>query len=173
MILLGLNCGLGNTDIREMTFADMDLVGGWIDYPRSKTGCERVAKLWPETVGAIEAYLPQRKEPKDSHHSEVVFITRYGNPYGDGADGNDPICAVFYKLLNKLGMYREGLSFYTLRHTYRTQADSSKDEPAVNLTMGHVDPTMGASYRQHIDDDRIQAVSEHVRGWLFRPIDSN
>ena len=41
------------------------------------------------------------------------------------------------------------------------------DAPAINLTMGHADPSMGAVYRQKIDDARVQRVCEYVRTWLF------
>jgi integrase len=55
MILLGLNCGLGNNDIAELNWAHLDLAAGILDYPRPKTGIERRATLWPETVKALRA----------------------------------------------------------------------------------------------------------------------
>jgi hypothetical protein len=33
--------------------------------------------------------------------------------------------------------------------------------------MGHSDPTMGGHYRERIEDERLIAVSDHVRAWLF------
>ena len=48
-------------------------------------------------------------------------------------------------------------------------ADSSLDRVAIDLIMGHPDPSMGAHYRERIDDSRLQAVTEHVRVWLFGP----
>jgi hypothetical protein len=33
--------------------------------------------------------------------------------------------------------------------------------------MGHVDSSMAATYREHIDDDRIRAVAAHVHAWLY------
>ena len=33
--------------------------------------------------------------------------------------------------------------------------------------MGHADDTMGAVYRETIDDDRLRAVVDHVHEWLF------
>ncbi|MFH1923060.1 MAG: hypothetical protein ABIP48_24615, partial [Planctomycetota bacterium] len=73
----------------------------------------------------------------------------------------------FRGLLKSLGLYRPGVGHYSLRHVFRTVADETLDFPAVNLVMGHVDRTMGATYRERIDDDRLVAVTEHVRGWLF------
>jgi integrase len=65
------------------------------------------------------------------------------------------------------GVHRPGFGPYTLRRIFRTIADGTKDQPAIDCIMGHVDPTMGALYRQSIDDKRLVAVSNHVRNWLF------
>ena len=65
----------------------------------------------------------------------------------------------------KIGI--KGRSFYDLRRTFRTVADEVLDTPAINLIMGHVDPSMGAVYRQSLSDERIKRVCEHVHGWLF------
>lgn len=60
-----------------------------------------------------------------------------------------------------------GQGFYSLRHTFRTIADSTKDFPAIHLIMGHGDGSVDALYREHIDDTRIQFVTAHVRQWLL------
>jgi integrase len=72
------------------------------------------------------------------------------------------------KLLRRLGINgRKRLGFYTLRHTFRTVADESKDQPAVDFIMGHVVPHMSAVYRETISDARLRGVADHVRKWLF------
>ena len=38
MVLLGVNCGFGNTDCASLTEDKMDLEGGWVTLPRRKTG---------------------------------------------------------------------------------------------------------------------------------------
>src|SRR5262249_40375790 len=50
MILLGVNCGFGNSDCGRLSRSAVDLETGWIDYPRPKTGIARRCPLWPETV---------------------------------------------------------------------------------------------------------------------------
>jgi integrase len=64
-------------------------------------------------------------------------------------------------------LHRRGFGFYTLRHVFRTIADASRDPAAIDLIMGHADPSMGAHYRERIDDARLTAVADYVRNWLF------
>jgi len=73
--------------------------------------------------------------------------------------------AKILKTLNISG--RKGLGFYTLRHTFRTVADESKDQPAADFIMGHEVPHMSTVYRETISDARLRAVADHVRSWLY------
>lgn len=166
MILLAVNCGMGNEDCAQLPLRAIDLEAGWLDYPRPKTGVKRRAKLWPETVEALRAVVAERKPPKDAAYTERLFVTKYGKPWSNGGRSN-PISAELRKLLQRIGAYRQGLSFYALRHTFRTIADATRDFPAILLVMGHVDDSISSHYREHIDDERLEAVAEHVRGWLF------
>ncbi len=49
MVLLGVNCGLGDTDCAQSRFQYLDLKNGWLSYSRPKTGVDRRARLWEET----------------------------------------------------------------------------------------------------------------------------
>ena len=71
------------------------------------------------------------------------------------------------KLLRELNLKRPGMSFYGLRHSFATIAGESRDQVAVNHVMGHVDSSVVGMYRERISDERLQAVAEHVRRWLF------
>ena len=62
---------------------------------------------------------------------------------------------------------RKGLGFYTLRHTFRTVADETRDQVAVDFVMGHEVKNMSAAYRETIDDGRLRAVVDYVRLWLY------
>ena len=42
-----------------------------------------------------------------------------------------------------------------------------KDQPAADFVMGHEAPGMARLYREGISDERLKAVSDHVRKWLF------
>jgi integrase len=78
---------------------------------------------------------------------------------------SDAVLGQFRKLVRGAGVVAPG--FYSLRHTFRTVADALPDRPAIDLIMGHHDPSMGGVYRERIADDRLQAVTDHVRKWLW------
>jgi integrase len=69
MLLLGIDCGFGNSDCASLPLSALDLDGGWITYPRPKTGIERRCPLWPETVAALREVLARRHEPKNAEHA--------------------------------------------------------------------------------------------------------
>lgn len=166
MILLGVNCGFGPTDCAMLPIDVVDLETGWIDYPRRKTGIERRCPLWPETVEALREALSTRPTPKRSEWERLVFVTARGNQWMSG-NAAHPITASVVALMKDVGVHRQGLGPYTLRHVFRTVADGSRDQPAVDLVMGHADHTMAGLYRERIDDSRLRAVADHVRAWLF------
>jgi integrase len=165
MFLLGINCGFGNGDCATLPLSALDLATGWVDYARPKTGVPRRCPLWAETVGAIKEALDQRPEPKKAEHAVLVFVTQRGLSWGKDTSDN-PVSKETRKLLNALGINGHR-NYYTLRHTFRTVADESKDQPAVDFIMGHEVPHMSSVYRETISDARLKAVAEHVRAWLF------
>jgi integrase len=165
MILLGINCGLGNSDCGRLPRTALDLDGGWLDFPRPKTGIKRCCYLWPETIAALREALACRPAHKDPGDGRLVFVTKFGHCWHK-ATSESPIVKVFTILLSRLGIDR-GRGFYALRHTFRTIADEAKDQPAADLIMGHESPHMSTVYRERIGDERLKVVSEHVRNWLL------
>lgn len=167
MILLGINCGFGNADCAVLPLSAVDLDKGILDFPRPKTGIPRRCALWPETVAALRDALAKRPEPKSEEDTGLVFITQRGGSF-QASEKDRPIAQVMAWLLRRLAINgRKGLGFYTLRHTFRTVADESKDQPAVDHIMGHETPHMSAIYRETISNERLRAVSDYVRSWLF------
>jgi integrase len=167
MILLGINAGFGNADCGRLPRSAVNLETAAIDFPRPKTGIPRRCFMWTETVEAIREASAERPDPKQHEHDGLVFITKYGLPWAkDSAD--QTLAKEFGKLLRALRINgRMGLGFYTMRHTFRTVADESKDQPAVDFIMGHEVPHMSAVYRETISDARLKAVAEHVHNWLL------
>jgi integrase len=183
MTLLGINCGFGNTDVASLPLPALDLKAGWVNFPRPKTAIERRVRLWPETVKALKAAIAARPTARSESDKELVFITKYGKRWvrfdwseGPAAEGEAPadarvdsVSLEFKKLLNLLGLKRKGLGFYALRHTFETVGGESIDQVAVDAIMGHApaDHDMAARYRQELSDDRLKAVTDYVRKWLF------
>jgi integrase len=187
MVLLGLNCGFGNSDCANLPLSAFDQKAGWVNFPRPKTEIPRRIPLWSETIAALSELLANRPDPADAPASKLVFLTRQGRPWvrvkqkskSENADAREeprpvvsvPIDAIsgrFAKLLHLLRINgRRGLGFYTLRHCFETYAGESKDQIAVDAIMGHVDSSMAGNYRHRISDDRLRSVVTVVHNWLF------
>ncbi len=149
MILLALNGGLGNTDLIRLRH--VNIKGKWLMYPRQKNANPRRIPLWKETVAAIDALGA----------NDWLFL-RDGKPWR-----MDQISTAFGKLLDECGFKRFRCSFYSLRRTFRTVADNSRDQPACDALMGHNRNDTASIYRQTISDDRLVAVVECVRQALL------
>ena len=176
MVLLGVNAAYGNKDCSELRRKVIKPDSGgryWLSVERGKTQVERRSLLWPETVAAIQAVEPVRPPAELPEHDDRVFLTHTGKPWvRDRTSSNDEIATSFGKLLSAIRvdgkpLKRPGLSFYALRHTTETIGDRCRDTNALNLILGHVDASMSGVYRERIDDDRLAAVSNYIREWLF------
>jgi integrase len=153
MVLLGVNCGLGNADISRLDASSLDLDAGWLTYPRPKTGALRRSPLWEETVKALRPFVSSGR----------VFTTRHHNPWTSSSLTHE-----IRKVLDAIGMLKDQRNFYGLRRSFRTIADECRDPGACNVIMGHTDDkTMGDVYNQRIADERLLLVSNHVRTRIF------
>jgi integrase len=168
MLLLAINGGLGNNDVAKLPQSALDLEGGWLNFPRPKTGIERRIPLWPETVNSLREWLNQRPAPKGDAANGLVFVTQRGGSWSK-TEADNPVCKETAKLLKRLGLHIDGLNFYSLRRTFRTIASEVRDEAAADAIMGHAPRSddMAAVYRQRISDQRLCDVVNHVRNWLF------
>lgn len=187
MILLGINCGLGNTDVGQLTKSHLSLKDGVLDYARSKTGISRRAILWPETIAALRAVAKVRPQPTAADDRDMVFITKARHRWvrvtepGSRSEGKqkavvkDAVAAEFAKVATAVGIAKDRRGFYALRHTFRTIADEvgngGGDRRAIDLIMGHENGAdIATAYVERIDDERLRKVVEHVRAWLFKPV---
>ncbi len=166
MLLFGLNCGYGNHDIATLPLSAVDLERGWVNFPRPKTGIPRRCPLWPETVAALREAIAQRPAPRQEGAEGLVFLTVRGRQWLVRGIAN-PVSVAARALMKTVGIHGKGVGFYALRHVFRTIADEVKDGPAIDHIMGHSDPSMAAHYRERIADERLRAVVNHVRDWLF------
>jgi len=173
MILLGVNAGLGNTDCASLRLEHLDFDNAILDYPRPKTGVQRRATLWPNTVAALRLALSVRPRPRSNRDADLVFVTRCGHQWVRFREKGhvDSINLEFTKLLEAAGIRRRGVSFYGLRHTFETIAGETGDQAAVDRIMGHEAGNMATVYREWTKDgrenERLRRVTEHVRQWLL------
>jgi hypothetical protein len=169
MILLGVNCGFGNSDCMLLPMAALDLENGWLNYPRPKTGVTRECPLWSETVQAVRDSIASRPRPRNPEHGERVFITKHGNTWEPKGKIGNPVSREMTRLLRRTKLHRPGLNFYALRHTFQTIGQQTLDKDAVRYIMGHVEDAndMSAVYNeQRPSDERLRKVTDHVRDWL-------
>ncbi len=165
MILLGINAGFGNSDVGRLPLSALDLKAGWVNYARPKTGIGRRCPLWEETLDALEDWLAVRPEARSPEHAGLVFLTAKGDTWAKETSDN-PVSKETAKLLKRLDINGHR-NFYCLRHSFQTVGDESRDFLAVRSIMGHADNDIASAYRERIGDERLKAVTEHVRGWLF------
>jgi integrase len=174
IIIVAVNCGFGQSDLASLPLSAIDLENGWIDFPRPKTGIERRCPLWPETVEVLREAIGKRPKPKNEADEGICFLTQYGNRwvrYGKQTNPGDrswvDIIGNRFRLLLKKLDINGNRNFYALRHTFETVGGESLDQVAVNSIMGHADASMAAVYRERISDERLRAVVETVRSWLW------
>jgi integrase len=165
MILLGVNAGYGNSDVGTLPQSAVDLEAGWVNYHRPKTGIERRCPLWPETVQALKEALAKQPGPKDPKDAGLFFLTKYGGSWHKETEDN-PLSKEMRKLLDSLDINGHR-NFYALRHTFETIGGEARDQVAVDYVMGHARDDMASVYRERISDERLRAVTDHVRNWLF------
>ena len=166
MILLGVNCGFGNHDCARLPLLAVDLDDGWVAFPRPKTGAARRCPIWPETAKALQEVLEIRRTPMNAGHADLVFITAHAQSFAK-EHGCQSISHSFGDLAGDVGLKRTGRGFYSLRHVFRTVAGGAKDVEATRHIMGHDSSDVEDAYIEGIDDDRLKAVSDHVRAWLY------
>ncbi|MEX0653500.1 MAG: tyrosine-type recombinase/integrase [Phycisphaeraceae bacterium] len=175
-IWLGLNAGMGNGDLAELTWNDLDLNAGRSEYARPKTEMQRAFPLWRETIAALREVQASPVKPRDPAHSNLVFLTDEGYPLQHG--NTDALHLRFRRLLVRLKLVpaygeekpanQRNLGFYTLRRTFRTYAGEAKDKDAADLIMGHEIPGMAGIYIQKIGWPRLHDVVDHVYAYLFK-----
>jgi integrase len=179
MLFLGINAGYTQKDCADLQRASLAARPGCLEAPRQKSGIARRAPLWPETLAALAEVERVRPAPRDPADAGCVFLTSHGRRWvrhhDQGRDDAgkerrglnlDAVALEFRKLCGKAGVKVRG-GPAILRHVFRTVADEVKDQPAAMLVMGHADQSISGYYRELVSDERIRAVTDHVRAWLL------
>src|SRR5262249_29593844 len=145
-------------DCGQLPTSTLDLERGWVNFPRPKTGIDRRCPLWPETVQAI------RDAWADRAPNEFAFVTKQGSSWFKGND--KPVSKEMRKLLDSLGINGPRNSS-ALAHTTKTIGGEAKDQVALDYIMGHAPAGMASHYRERISNERLIAVSNHIRQWAL------
>jgi integrase len=188
MILLGINCGLGPADIGRLRWNMLDLERRRLRFPRPKTGVMRVGHLWKctrEALNRVRALKHSRGALDSAGDSALVFMTRIGLPFyreteihADveiddkkirkviGVKIHKPILCTFGRMVRELKL--EGVSFYRLRHSFKTLGKRARDREVLDLMMGHKDTSTGKIYdHEEIGWKRVQRVARIVYRQLW------
>jgi integrase len=188
MILLAINTALGPADIGRLRWEMIDLERGRLDFPRPKTGTPRVGCLWRRTREAllrVRSLKHNRVAIEREGERALVFVTRTGRPFYRerqlhrtvvvdgksttklaGVAVENAISITFGRIARGLEM--PGVTFYRLRHTFRTYAAKARDREIVDLCMGHTDATTSHTYdHSEVPWRRVRRVSKIVRHRLW------
>jgi integrase len=178
LILLGVNCGLGPADLGRLTWSHINMETGELNMPRGKTGEERHGYVWQKTREALKRVMTLRHNKRalaKQGQAALVFWTRHGLPmYRETEKGGKvvvetPISQTFGKLAKRLKM--DGVTFYRLRHTFKTLGKRAKDSDALNFMMGHAERSTGATYdHTAISFKRVKRVAVRVKKVLWKPL---
>jgi integrase len=160
-ILLGINCAFYSSDLAAIEHRH--IVGEFVEFPRPKSGIARRCWLWPETREALDKAVTTTEG--------LLFRNERGRKLLEPTNGDGGRCdAVSYRfatLKRRLEFKADSAGFRNFRHTFRTVADGAKDQPAADVIMGHASAHISDHYRHGIDDERLRAVTELVRRWLW------
>ena len=118
----------------------------------------------------MRASLHRQPTPTCDESDGCFFVKPDGTCWAKETTTN-PISKQTSLALRRLKIHRPGMSFYWLRHTFRTIADETRDFPAIDRVMGHADASMAGQYRERISDERLKAVTNTVHRWLFAEIE--
>lgn len=176
-ILLGINCGFGQTDCATVPRTAFDFRKRMLVWRRGKTGVNRACPLWPETVKALRAY-------RRPHTAELplMFITeKMGHRWVREVAVRDETGQVervkYLDAISPEVRYVAEMAkvkprgFYTFRHTFRTMAEGTGDLNAVRVIMGQSFSGLDDFYL-HLDQRpdyqrRLRKVTDAVRKWVF------
>lgn len=167
VLLLGINGGMGSLDIAELKRSQWKPGQEYLDCPRNKTGVERRVWLWEETREALAAAVAKRATPAKQKYDNRLLLSLRGVPwnrvesFGAVDVTKGPLATAKADACVTSGC------FYDLRRTFRTQASEVCDLEATDFCMGHQGKGEGAGYVQHIADERVKRVCNHVRQWLY------
>ena len=185
MILLGINCGFGNTDVANLTHQEPRPERRLVQLPagrrrgfraaarygrrpsrrsRQRWKCGRTLRtkptpIWCSSRRAGQRWVWSRGNTADIDAADIESLAHVSR-VDRVTDANGAVAQQARACL--AGATRS----MRLRHTFETIGGESCDQVAVDAIMGHSRDDMASVYRERIGDDRLRVVVEHVRTWL-------
>ncbi len=149
-LYLGLNCGLGNTDVAGLKWSHIREVEGQMCMckSRSKNGRPRMVPLWDETLAA----LGPRGEGR-------ILETKTGLPLVSEDGRHDRMGVLIRRHV--------GRPFYGLRHMFMSIGSQVGDADGIRYMMGWASKDQADHYLLSTawSIERLKKITEHVRRW--------
>jgi integrase len=183
--MLGVNCGLTPADITGLRYHQVNLSTGELDLPRDKTGVERRSYMWKRTrrhmARVMELDISKKAFEKDGEDA-LVFVSKEGGPLASTkvrVEGGAEVGVSRYNLisgrfaqqkkrLEGAGGIKPGVTFYRLRHTFKTLGKAAKDPDALDLAMGHKGLDIRKTYdHEIIPMPRLKRIAKAVYRGLW------
>jgi Phage integrase family len=145
IMLLGLNCAFGASEIGQLRSEFVRLDEGIIEGIRFKSGNETKHKLWRQSVIGLRWFVGKRAgvKPKKEEHRDVVFLTERGRPmWHSTAKGNtsDSFANTWNNLIERVKKDKKGFpkySFNKLRKTSATRILKIASAEVASMILAH------------------------------------
>jgi site-specific recombinase XerD len=128
IFMLGISCGLRKSEISKLNWEDLDLDERKIKILDAKGGKERVVYYSQELANVIEDYR------KLSGNSSGALVR---GTFGKRIT-SCPMHRIIRRMYVESGIYREGLTIHSLRHTYASNLrKNGVDLKVIKTLLGH------------------------------------
>ncbi|MFM9962533.1 MAG: hypothetical protein ACKV2Q_15075 [Planctomycetaceae bacterium] len=127
LLLLGLNCAFGASEIGQLRKEFVRLDAGVIEGIRFKSGNETKHKLWQQSVVGLRWFMQQRAKvvATKAEFRDVIFLTERGLPlWHHTAVGNssDGISNIWYRLIDRVRKDHSDFPAYSFNKLRKTSA---------------------------------------------------
>ena len=165
VILLALRLGLRNSDIRMLTFDNVDFDNRFIDFTQYKTSVHHRLNIPNDVKNALADYINNARPESEEPYIFLGSKLPYSPLTGSG------ITAIVTNCFKKAGIESNGrhLGPHALRSTFASELLAEKvPYDAIRVILGHTDPGSTRFYtKMSIEDLRTCALAVPPPSGLF------
>ena len=160
-ILLGLNCGFGQSDISDLRVGEVSIEAARVIRKRTKTGVHCQLKLWPLTVEMLKVH-----GHLDGKANDRVFLSKSGLPLvyehfvDDKFKRTDAIRSAFFRLMKKTKI-PSGRGFYSLRKTAASEIEII-DSSVTSMFLAHSEKGLMKRFYAQRDWERLHIAQDRM-----------